>query len=696
MLFRIRRADIWRSTALFKHHFRKPGSPPPSLYSNQLNITAQGNSSDSNTSANYFFEYNSLNIQYSTSSFETYTISRSFHSCRITSFPVGSDKSSPNDKPARKIRSSKNTAASSKKEDQLPPAGFDEDINDENNYEIDLITMRKKPKPKPKLTQNELEQSDLSENSLNSGSHDTSARKSVNPKSKEKISTETDILLNDINLSASTENQLSNSKDEVFYGSSIIADAEGLKEEPLKKVEEAKDESVQVDSCLITKTNKLQESEDEKSMNDLKNETISFDSDLNSSLIKIEKDTLQGLENPKKATTSSSGPYRDSKDDLDKLLAFMADDAIITSNSSTKSKSLFESDKSRKPIKLAVDRFSNSGNKRNADTTELDELMPEDIRKSFEKTRPASNFTNEKDLETKEGVNTNESHIIEEGIALGKEIKSEEEPASYVAKDTMDPAIVNETETHLNPKEKTESTSSAELDIESSFASNTHSESHTQKQSASRITDDTPLSKDIIADLDATLGFIRNDRIRHDNERFRQENAFAFSKETLRPGAAPRTLKSRNFFTPILVDDFYSVNNTSKLPFSSSSKTNLDTVLTEYLILTPSQKTIHTKYRPFKNEAATQDLFTTLSNLEKPEKYFKSIMKLEKKGWKIIGEGGSGNLVVFEREYTRKDKVRKSMIRFVLMASGVVSVGILVLLVTVQVPDTKHRKPKSE
>lgn len=98
--------------------------------------------------------------------------------------------------------------------------------------------------------------------------------------------------------------------------------------------------------------------------------------------------------------------------------------------------------------------------------------------------------------------------------------------------------------------------------------------------------------------------------------------------------------------------------------------------LTEYIILTPTQNIIKTNHMPLKDKQLLQDTFSILSQLSRPEKYRKSIAKLEKKGWKIIGGGGQGDLIVFER--TIKVRTGRRKVKFILLGLSLATVGTLV------------------
>lgn len=295
---------------------------------------------------------------------------------------------------------------------------------------------------------------------------------------------------------------------------------------------------------------------------------------------------------PRRSSSGLLGHYRNSDDELERLLTFMSDDSIV-------SKSGYRGKPSTK------DRIKPSGERVIKEDLDIEDLLPLNIR---------NRYPGPESKKTKEAAS--------------------DKPGSGKAEDK-------------------EPVSSAKL------------------------------NDDIIADLDETLGIARKDRIRYDNEKFRQENAFNYSREVLAHKANPRTLENRNFFTPIYVDSFWSPSAASRKDLAK-----------EYVLLTPAQKIIHTNYRPFKNEHSTQDLFTTLSELDKPEKYIKSIMRLEKKGWTIIGGGGSGGIIVFEREYNKRERWNWYLVKMTAGFVGVVGTIVVGLLATIEAPITVKRPLK--
>lgn len=188
------------------------------------------------------------------------------------------------------------------------------------------------------------------------------------------------------------------------------------------------------------------------------------------------------------------------------------------------------------------------------------------------------------------------------------------------------------------------------------------------------------IEQEDIDDLDKTLKAARSARIRSDNEQFRQEKAFKYSSAVYH-SANPRTLERGNFFTPVYVDSFW----------SPRSKDKIDLVK-EYIILTPNQKVIQTHRMPFNTERSPQDMFSILSQLSHPEKYIKAITRLEKQGWSIIGGGGKGELVVFERQYNKKTRSTRYIVKLACGLAASVSSVVIILLALTEMP-TKEVSP---
>lgn len=199
-----------------------------------------------------------------------------------------------------------------------------------------------------------------------------------------------------------------------------------------------------------------------------------------------------------------------------------------------------------------------------------------------------------------------------------------------------------------------------------------------------------------IEELDKALKAARSARIRSENEHFRQQNAFSYSSAVYH-SANPRTMDRRNFFTPVYVDAFWSPRF-SKYHHQHQPQTDM---AKEYVILTPSQKIIPTNRMPFNNNhdsdgRFSQDVFTILSQLADPEKYIRTITRLEKQGWSIIGGGGPGNLVVFEREYDKKKRATRYLVQLAcgLVVSVAALVGLLLAISEVPVFKPQPATPK--
>lgn len=166
--------------------------------------------------------------------------------------------------------------------------------------------------------------------------------------------------------------------------------------------------------------------------------------------------------------------------------------------------------------------------------------------------------------------------------------------------------------------------------------------------------------------LDKTLKASRNAHIRYNDEKFRLRKSLEYS-HTVYHSPNPRTMDRGNFFTPVYRDT----------PWGSRETKDSD-MAKEYVILTPSQKIIPTKKRPFNQEKSPEDLFNILSQISNPDKYIKAISNLEKNGWSVIGGGGPGDLIVFERQFDKKKRANRFIIK---LACGLsISVGSLVLI----------------
>lgn len=108
----------------------------------------------------------------------------------------------------------------------------------------------------------------------------------------------------------------------------------------------------------------------------------------------------------------------------------------------------------------------------------------------------------------------------------------------------------------------------------------------------------------------------------------------------------------------------------------------------EYVILTPSQRLIRTSTSPvsLSTSQPAPDMLSILSQVQQPERYRKSIAKLDKQGWHLIGPGIKGNLMVFEREYDVRRRRARRRAKIVLAVAAGLSVSTLGLLGFVESP----------
>lgn len=657
MFTRIKRLGLQCDARIVKHHFRNPSLPLFNLSDrNHLKVNI------ANTTVRSFIWNADTVKQTSIQRPDASTSSRRFHGCRRLEFAKKSNRRFSN-KHLKHTDFSKpeKVDQGSKKERSTQFIDDNGKLDVDDDYETDPITLHKKLKEKslpgdkdrtitPHLSSILFKESDdIKENTSTAFSTDKLADSGGMGKADHSSpnsnlggttisTTETQRHLNEGAVHKDLE-KTNTDPTELYSGDKTVVspnssttymennNTNSLKDTPPKKPAEAESEN-SLDNAV-----KKTQSISKKNIDSVASSTPFQDTFNTDSHKSVEFTTGSSAANNspdlKHIKSETFRPYRNSQPELAKLLTFMADESIISKSSSDKPRSFFDSDRPRKLAGFKYNSTKGFNNQNKETRNEFDKLTPEDIRKSFQK-----------EIKSEKVVGENDSELSD---TEKRNIKQTSSPPSQPTK--------SDTEEHITIP----------------------------------ITDDTPLTDQLLADLDATLGFVRNDRIRHDNERFRLENAYAYSKEAMRAGVAPRTLESRNFFTPVHVDTFYSP--------PAQSYTD---VAKEYIILTPSQKTITTNYRPFKTEAVTQDLFTTLSNLERPEKYIKSIMKLENQGWSIIGGGGPGDLVVFEREYNKRKRNNLYLLKIALGLTGVVTVILVGLMATVEVPITRTQKSSNE
>lgn len=380
---------------------------------------------------------------------------------------------------------------------------------------------------------------------------------------------------------------------------------------------------------------------------------------ISSQLKEENKNIIDSSFDAKTVSNSLLKKYRDSQQELEKLLSYMSDESVLKPRKQEPdSKSSFQRlGKTSKvsPLKTfakydKIDNFVDPEHSADSISEELDkdvnmeDLLPSDIRNKYKRPKLANDSNNNSQVETETGNDLTDD-------------------------DAMSPSIES-----YNSKDR--------------------------------------LSDEDIAHLDEVLGFVRQHEDEHAKERFRLENAFQYSLAVSSP--QPRTIQAGNFFTPRkLFNKAHSSSSSDKYvdQFWSPNANSIDDIGIEYAILTPSQKIIRTKFPPFRpqnkgssrpdgsNESLrpSQDLFSTLSTLKNPEKYAKGIMKLEKQGYTIAGSSGDTGLIVFEREYNKRTRRAWHIIKlcagFISLLGGLV----IILLATIEVPVdiATGKKPKS-
>ncbi|ODQ63311.1 hypothetical protein NADFUDRAFT_53581 [Nadsonia fulvescens var. elongata DSM 6958] len=134
-------------------------------------------------------------------------------------------------------------------------------------------------------------------------------------------------------------------------------------------------------------------------------------------------------------------------------------------------------------------------------------------------------------------------------------------------------------------------------------------------------------------DIDAILREARNSKIAYDQSKFRQQNAYEWSKNLA--GRSPRTFELQNFFTP-----FHNENGHHKIPSM------------EYAIVTPSAKVIFRNGLILGN-INRKNIQTVITDLLRPELYQDKIIELQNNGWIFIGtsngQGSPEANLLFER-----------------------------------------------
>lgn len=177
------------------------------------------------------------------------------------------------------------------------------------------------------------------------------------------------------------------------------------------------------------------------------------------------------------------------------------------------------------------------------------------------------------------------------------------------------------------------------------------------------VKEEAKLNENLVNRLGDALRDVKENNTNAENEAFRIKNAYEYSLENAF-SKSPRTLDQKNFFSSKL-----------KEIRDEQEKTKKKNIVKKYVILTPSQKIINTRSLPFEASSPPGDLFAALSTMARPENYVKSIRKLEKSGYRCIGGGGPGQLLVFEREYNQDTTIGRLLIRLTGGFIAVVGLG---------------------
>lgn len=212
-------------------------------------------------------------------------------------------------------------------------------------------------------------------------------------------------------------------------------------------------------------------------------------------------------------------------------------------------------------------------------------------------------------------------------------------------------------------KESGERVYKEDLEIETLFMFSKSLESSTKSNSTEH-----ELEQSDIDALDKTLKSSQTAQQRYDDEHFRLEKSLKYSNAVFN-SANPRLIERGNFFTPVYRD----------VPWGARNKESSD-LAKEYVILTPNQRVTYSSNKPFNQEATPATVYKILSELPNPTKYIRTIAKLEKQGWYVVGGGGPGNLIIFEREYNRKRRSTDYAIKLLVGLTG--SIATLVALFT--------------
>ncbi|OWB59417.1 hypothetical protein B5S29_g274 [[Candida] boidinii] len=161
---------------------------------------------------------------------------------------------------------------------------------------------------------------------------------------------------------------------------------------------------------------------------------------------------------------------------------------------------------------------------------------------------------------------------------------------------------------------------------------------------------------------------------------FKAQRAYEWSRAQSSPN--PRLLENRNFFTPICypstlipinkgkIDDTVSKYKIPQYDFLFPKSLPFEK---EYLILSEDGQTVKSRDSPFNSSFIPNDMFTIFGELKNPENYISKVNKLQNKGWKLIScSGNESKLLIFERPYYIKRQIIYNYFK-----SGFAVVGVL-------------------
>ena len=134
-------------------------------------------------------------------------------------------------------------------------------------------------------------------------------------------------------------------------------------------------------------------------------------------------------------------------------------------------------------------------------------------------------------------------------------------------------------------------------------------------------------------------------------QEFRANKAYEWSKSMCHSN---RSLESQNFFNPLEVKKDAGKNK-------------------QYLLLTQDGQQVVSRENPLGPRHVTEDMYTILSRFgeKDAEKFIKSVNRLQRKHWRLIGGGEKGEkMMVFEREIRRKGGKWLVRLKSVLATAG--------------------------